>query len=110
MVSWLPVAVAKDSCPDGDIFWKIQFLVLVLYVVLPSGVVSNSLVLNHIILRTITVLKKKTFGTRRCTIVHHNSNKSYKIYNHNSIYNNDYKVTSMHSLLCIMHLLTTIHK
>ena len=51
--------------------------------------VDNSLVLNHIILRRITVLKNRTFGTQRYTIVNHDSNESYEIYYHNSIYKNN---------------------
>ena len=63
----------------------------ILYVVLLHRqvlLVDNSLVLNHIISRRSTVLKNKTFGTQRYTIVNHNSDESYRINYHNSIYNN----------------------
>ena len=62
--------------------------------------VDNSLVLNHIISRRINVLKYKTFGNQRYAIVHYDCNESYKINNHNSIYNNDYEVISIYSSLC----------
>ena len=62
--------------------------------------VDDSLVLNQIISRRISVLKNKTFGTQRYAIVHHDSNESYEIHYYNSIYNNDYKVTSAFSSFC----------
>ena len=81
----------------------------ILYVVLLYRqvlLVDNSLVLNHIISRRSTVLKNKTFGTQRYTIVNHNSNESYEINYHNSIYNND---CSSNNIFFIIQPFPTIH-
>ena len=51
--------------------------------------VVNSLVLNHIISKRVTVLNNKTFDTQRYTIVNHHSNTSYETHYQDSIYDNN---------------------
>ena len=68
--------------------------------------VDNSLMLNHIITRRSTVLQNETFGTQRYTIVNHNSNESYEMNYHNSVYNNH---CNSNNIFFIIHSFSTIH-